>query len=127
MGHATMEAEWECLRNDRNPEDRGPNALLHRMRLVAVDVCPLIIHRMEVRADSRRLWSLDLSSCISQRDFVSQPRVGAKRLPWVDVRCGSQPQRGCVLVLACRKDATSLAAKRRNPFRVENVAASDPG
>src|SRR6185503_1842439 len=68
------------------------------------------------------VWTF--SSGKSQRDFVAQPRVGAQRLPWVDVRCGSQPQRGCVFVLACRKDTTLLATKRRNPFiRVENVAA----
>src|SRR6185503_1416701 len=37
------------------------------------------------------LWSLDIFSEKSQRDFASKFRVGAKRLPWVIVRRGYNP------------------------------------
>jgi hypothetical protein len=36
-------------------------------------------------------WILDISANKSQRDFASKPRVGAQRLPWVDIRCGHNP------------------------------------
>ena len=34
---------------------------------------------------------------VSQRDSVTQPKVGAQRLPWVSAPTIPLPQRGCVI------------------------------
>ena len=33
---------------------------------------------------------------LRQRRYGTQPRVGAQRLPWVNVQNDFQPQRGCI-------------------------------
>src|SRR6185503_14005213 len=56
------------------------------------------------------------------KGFRLKAQGWSKRLPWVDVRCGHNPNGVASSFWRAARKQTSLAAKRRNPFRVENVA-----